>query len=1491
MTGSDPLRLFHPVVRTWFSERLGEPTEAQVLAWPAIAAGEHVLVAAPTGSGKTLAAFLFALDHLLTGAWPGEATRVLYVSPLRALGADVRRNLLRPLAELGERFEAAGIATPAVRVLTRSGDTPTEERRRMTRRPPEILITTPESLNILLTSEGGRGGLVGVRCVILDEVHAVLESKRGVHLITAVERLVRLAGEVQRVALSATVRPLDEVARWVGGAAPAGDDPLAPPLPRPVRVLASGERKRYDLKVSFPAAGVEDADEASPEYWEALVGEVLDRVRANRSTLVFGNSRRLVEKLTRFLNDAAGGELVYSHHGSLAREIRQVVEERLKAGALRGIVATSSLELGIDVGALDEVVLVQTPHSLASAAQRIGRAGHTVGGVARARFMPLFARDLLDAAVVAGAVAAGEIEPLRPIAGALDVLAQVVVSATASETWSVNELFALLRRAYPYRNLPRRQFDLVLEMLAGRYSTGRIRELDPVVSVDRVAGTVRGRPGAARRVYASAGTIPDRGYFRLRLADTRALLGELDEEFVWERAVGDSFCFGVRTYRIVQVTDSDVLVRPASGPAGLAPFWRADERDRPFERAEKVARFLEQVEPRLGDPDLPERLAADGRLTPGAARALQRWLVGQRDATGKLPHLHRVVVEHVADPQQPGPAGQVVIHTFWGGKVNRPFALALQAAWSERHGGELSVIHDDDCLIVAPPNDVDAGELLRLVRPESLEELLRSRLEATGFWGARFRAAAGTALLLPRAGFGRRTPLWLTRQRAKELLAAVRGFADFPIVLEAWRSCLEDDCDLEALRRLLVELGSGAIEVHEVRTDHPSPFASQVLWRRTNQLMYEDDASAAEGGSCTRRDLLAELLQSSHLRPRLAPGLVETFRRKLQRVFPGYAPRTAAELCDLVEERVLLTPAAWHELGEAVAHDTGRAVAELVAELGERVVGVRAPGVSEGAVCALQAVPRVLRALGLEPVNGELLEPDLAMPAPPPTLAALARLWDEEPDAGETLEGLVGDLLRSHGPVPLAALPAVLGLDDPRLEEAVATLRDGGQVIVDELVAGAAGAEVCDAGNLERLLRLQRAAARPHLEPLPLAALAAFLADWQGLGTLAPGVEGLKEGLERLWGYPALAHVWEEEILPARLEGYQPAWLDALFAETELAWAGCGHERLAFLLPADRELVLEAGDDPELEAALAEVRALFPGGAGRFTLAELAAHTGLASAELTRRLWRLAWLGLVTNDGFAAVRRGIESGFEPATGEPAHGHGARRRLRFAQWQGTRPFVGSWLPTLPAPAEDDPLAAEELVRDRARLLLQRYGVVFRELVARELPALQWGRIVRALRLMELGGEAVGGPFFDGIGGLQLASPAAVRRLERGVVTDRVVAIPALDPASPCGLGLAGLPKLPRRAAGNWTVWHGPRLVAAIERRGAALTIHVGPDHPALPAYLGVLKLLLGRGMRPLRAITVETINGEPAATSPYRPALAALAQAVTHGGGLRLLRRW
>ncbi|HUK14677.1 MAG TPA: DEAD/DEAH box helicase, partial [Thermoanaerobaculaceae bacterium] len=1039
--------LFHPIVRRWFADRIGAPTEVQTLAWPRIAAGAHVLVTAPTGSGKTLAAFLWALDRLLTGAWPGGRTRVLYVSPMRALNNDVRRNLLDPLAELAAAFAAAGGPVPDVRVLTRSGDTPAEERQRMARRPPEILITTPESLNIMLTSRGGRAMLGGLATVILDEVHAVVGSKRGVHLITAVERLARLSGEFQRIALSATVRPLERVAAWIGGQIAEGDPEHAVFRRRTVEVVAPPAAKRYDLEVVFPggddAPGLEGP--AADGVWRGLVAELKRPLARNRSTLVFANSRRTVERLTRLINEDAGDELVYSHHGSLSREIRGVVEERLKNGELKGIVATNSLELGIDIGALDEVALVQTPPTVASTVQRIGRAGHRVGETSRALLAPLFARDLVTAAVIVPAVLEGAIEPVRPVGAALDVLAQVIVSAAAGESWRVDELFAQVRCAEPYHDLPRRQFDLVLEMLAGRYAEVRVRELKPLVSLDRVDGTVRARPGADRVVYLSGGTIPDRGYFHLRVEDSGALLGELDEEFVWERAVGDVFTLGVQTWRIERVTHNDVFVRPARAQAAMAPFWRADERDRGFELSELVGLFLESIADRLDDEGLPARLAGERRLRPAAAAALVRYLAGQAAATGGLPHRHRVVVEHVRDPQGKDAPEQVLIHTLWGGRVNRPFAIALQGAWEQLHGTPLEVMHDDDCVSVAASLPLHAADLLSLLRSDNVEAFLRRRLETTGFFGARFRAAAACALLLPREGFRRRTPLWLSRQRAKELLDAVRVFDDFPIVLEAWRTCLQDEFDLDNLRRVLDELEQGRIAVREVTTSSPSPFASHMGWKRTNELMYEDDAPLG-APSRLRADLIHEVARSSHLRPRLAPELIERFRRKLQRTWPGYAPRAAGELLDWVVERVVIPWPEWEELLAAIARDHALDAGALLAELGSKVVAARQASGPPRFVCARESVSRLAAALGFDPQAAAFAPPPFDR-APATSAAALApsRPVEASPDedpAGDPLVELVGELLRFHGPIRPGALADALGLDSAREGEAIEALAE-----------------------------------------------------------------------------------------------------------------------------------------------------------------------------------------------------------------------------------------------------------------------------------------------------------------------------------------------------------------------------------------------------------------------------------------------------------------
>jgi len=1470
--------LFHPQVVSWFAECVGEPTAVQRLAWPEVAAGHHVLVTAPTGSGKTLAAFLWALDRLLTGQWDGGRVRVLYVSPLRALNTDVQRNLLVPLVELDAAFRAAGAPAQPVRVATRSGDTPQEERQRLHRRPPEILITTPESLNILLTSRRGRVLLGGVELAILDEIHAVVGSKRGVHLITAIERLSSLAGEVQRLALSATVRPAERVARWLGGlAAGVGGEPASP---RRVVVVDPHERPRLELRVQFPGAAIEGEGERPADVWAAVVAALGPSVRGNRSTLVFANSRRVVEKLTRLVNEAHGEGVVWSHHGSLAREVRAVVEERLKAGELRAIVATSSLELGIDIGALDEVILVQTPPSVTSAVQRIGRAGHRVGGTSRARFVPLVATDLVRAAVMARAVLDGEIEPVEPRSGGLDVLAQVIVSTVCGQSWRLDDLFNLVRRCDPYRTLPRRAFDLVVEMLAGRYSDHRLRELRPLVDVDRIDGTVRARPGAERTVYLAGGTIPDRGYFHLRVADSGALLGELDEEFVWERSVGDTFTLGVQAWRVESVTHNDVFVRPAGSRAALAPFWRAEERDRPFGLSEAIGSFLERAEAALDGEAFRLALEREYCLDRDAAAALIDLLQRQRAALGgRLPHRHRLVVERVVDPQGRGEGEQLVLHTLWGGRVNRPLALALAAAHERHRGAPLEVQHDDDCVLVSAAAPVDVAELMRAVAADGVEALVRSRLASSGFFGARFREAAACSLLLPREGFHRRTPLWLSRQRAKELLERTASLDDFPLVVEAWRTCLEDAFDLPALQRVLDDIVAGRIVISTVTTDVASPFAAHAVWKRTNELMYEDDVPGGPPGRA-RNDLLRELVFSSRLRPRLPRVAVTALEGKLQRLVPGYAPATPRDLLAWVIERVVIPVAEWQDLLAACRRDHALAEESIATAVGAKLAtltfaGERGPAL----VCAVEAIPRLERVLGVAFEVAAIA--DGVRPSRPPRRPSPVSVAD----VADPLTDLVAETVRFYGPIDPSFPATLLRLEDERWRQVLEELVASQRVVVDELVAGETGLQLCDSDNLERLLRSVRAAARPAFAPVALELLPAFLARWQQLATPASGPDDIAAALERLLAHPLPAESWEETILPARLEPYDPAWLDAVLARGSLEWGGCGRRRLTFRPAAGGDLVpLSDGHGTIAERAVA----LFPHGSGRFTLEELARHVGLPTAEVTRTLWELVWAGQVASDGFTVVREGIASAFTPAVPSAS---GPTSRLRFQRWQHSRPFAGRWY-LADAPTPGDPLEEEELARERVRVLLGRYGVLFRELLTGELPPFRWGALFRSLRLMELSGEVLAGQFFAGVRGVQFAAPDAVRLLREGLPGAGVVWMSAIDPASPCGLGLEDVARrLPRRVAGSTLALEGTRLVALSERRGAALELFVAPDHRTLGDILRALTVQLERRVRPERSLTVTTINGEAAAASPYRRGLEALFHVTRDRGGLRLGRRY
>ncbi|HEX5139001.1 MAG TPA: DEAD/DEAH box helicase [Planctomycetota bacterium] len=1326
------MHVFQPRVAAWFKGRFPAPTPVQELAWPRIAAGAHVLATAPTGTGKTLAAFLHALDRLAAGAWDPGRLQVLYVSPLKALVSDVRRNLLAPIL---------GIGLEDVRADIRTGDTPASERRRFGRRPPSILCTTPESLNLLLATPSARPALRDLKAVILDEIHAVAGSKRGAYLMTAVERLP----ETQRIALSATVRPLGTVAAFVGGPG------------RRVEILEAPDAKRREVRV----VGIGRDDD--PSIWPHVVTELKRIVKANRTTAVFVNNRAICERLVRWLNEGETPPLAYAHHGSLARELRAVVEKRLQEGALKAIVATSSLELGIDIGGIDEVVLVQSPRTLSSAIQRVGRAGHSVGETSRARLLPVFQRDVLDAAVMAPLVEGGAGEEVRPVRNPLDVLAQAIVAACAVEEQDLGALYAVFRRTHTYAELTREAFDRVVAMLRGRYAETRLRDLKPRLRIDPETGRARAADGALQLVWRSGGVIPDRGYYPVRVEGTGARLGELDEEFVWERRIGQEIAIGAQQWRIDRITRNEVVVTPGRGGDAVPPFWKAESQAREFELCERIGLALEEGFP----GPLPN-------LDAAANDALTALLDRQRAATGRLPDRHHLVLEETKGTARPGESRPVIVHAMWGDRVLRPWAIAMAAAFEEERGYPLDVQTNDDGILVHLPGDVPARRLLDLVPPDRLDALLRRRLHQTGFFGTRFRENAMRALLLPRHGRRGRTPLWLTRMRAAKLMQAVASYGDFPILLETWRMCLEDEFDLPTLRRLLGEIESGELLVSEATTDAPSPFAQALAWRATNQLMYDQNERAPAGGAMPLSEaVLRDVLRDARLRPKLDPALVQAFLGKLQRTDPLYAPRDDAELVDLVEERLLVP--AWE--------------------------GPLAPGLvrDRGCVALARDLPLLDRARGGD---------------------ATAR--DE----------CLSRVLATHGPVTLAYVEELLGM--PAAAALDAMVADG-RVIADRFTADARDLEFCDAENLERLLRLARAAGRTSLEPLPGDRLPQLLARVQREGDL-------RDRLERLFGFPAPAALWEEAILPAQAD-YRPADLDALFQESDLLWLGTGAESLAFAFEDEARLFLpEALEVPEPFA-------------GRHDFFDLQRRWGLDSAEAARRIWELAWAGRITADSFAVVRHGVASGFEPA---PA----VARRGGLRSWQSSRPVLGTWRALrIEAPAD----RLEELEDDkaRARQLLLRYGVLFRELSSAELPPLRWGRLLRALRLLELAGECFAGHFLAGFEGLQFASRDALSLL-RGTWDDgERFWMNACDPASPCGV----LPHMPPRVPSTWLAFRGRRLVLAARRNGRDVSCPVPPEPPDLALF----EALLSRAVRPLPRVVVETIDDDRAAASPHAAA--------------------
>jgi ATP-dependent helicase Lhr and Lhr-like helicase len=1448
------LSTFSPLISGWFGRRYGVPTPVQSAAWPLIAAGKHVLLSAPTGSGKTLAAFLYALDRLLTGAWPTGGVRVLYVSPLKALNNDIQRNLLAPLAELQEAWSpGAGMDPGKIRVMTRSGDTPQADRERMRRKPPEILITTPESLNLLLSSPRSLETLKGVRSVILDEIHAVAGSKRGTHLITAVERVTRLSGELQRIAISATVRPIERIADFVAGF--ESSEASETSRRRSIETIDLGARKPHAIAVRFLSPPEEEPEKppssaGGEPFWERLVPEIRSRVMANRSTLIFATNRRHAEKLALLLNQDQEEVIAFAHHGSLSREVRLGVEERLKAGLLRAIVATSSLELGIDVGAVEEVLFFKTPLSLTSTLQMAGRSGHQVGATSRSTFYPLFGRDLVDAAIAGRAVEEGWIEETRPPECPLDVLAQIVLSMAGTEEWAIDEMLALLRRSYPYRNLTRRQLDMVLAMLGGKYADTRIRELRRRVYLDRLEDTVTAPRESLRLIYHSGGTIPDRGYYGLKVRGTAVRLGELDEEFVWERKVGEIFVFGNKPWKIYEIGDRDVEVAPAASPPRILPFWKGESIHRRVEYSDRVLGFLGEAERLIGaggsgTEALEEWLESDYHFDRAASRALSAFLAGQREHTGaSLPSAKRLVIEET-HPNRSKAVRHIVLLTLFGGVVNYPLGLLLLDRLESELGPVVTVFSDNDSVVIQTEGNeptLDSVHRTLLSLPTSypgIEAALRARLEGSGLFGTRFRENAGRALLLPRAGFDRRTPLWVNRMRARGLLQAVSGHDDFPLTAETWRTCLKDDFDLPALVDRLSDIRDGRITISTTSTTTPSPFARSTLWQHTNLRMYEtDEPRGTAGGSSLSSDILREIAMDRRLRPEIPKAVAESFEARLQRLLPGYAPTTEDELLDWVKERLAIPELEWEALISRLPPE--------VSPLDPGILHLDDPGV----VVARERLPEVALLLGL-------------------TREEIAARSDMSPkEASEdTPRRLFVEWLAFYGPVTPEYVGRALGMDDAYLTDLVDGAAEDEKIVRDLDDAGS----FCDYRNYESLLRLLRRRNREASVALPAAEILPFLRSYQQSLVAEAPADLAGAILTALEGYPAPVHLWDTEILPRLIDDFQPADLESLFRNRELLWVGTGRRRITLIAPADLELVRD-------ESKTGEASSIFPDSGGWYALRDLIGREPDGPGapregrdHIVRRLWGLAWNGLATADSFEVLTQG-------SAADRVSERGPRRRKRFGgPLGGSRGALWRSLPdggTLFS--EYDAYDFEELRRDRARLLLDRYGIVFREMLSPELPELSWGRLFRTLRVMELSGEVVGGVFFAGIPGIQFARPEVVERLGdwpgRGTnesSSGGLLRLSAMDPISLCGRNIEGLAyDLPPRVPGITLVYDGATLLAVARRGGSEVSFHVPPTDDRLREVVEILKVPVTRRIRRITRLIVRRINGDEAARSRF-----------------------
>ena len=1471
------LEPFHPAVREWFTASFAAPTRAQQLGWPAIARGQWTLIFAPTGSGKTLTAFLWALDRLMFTPRPPKERRcrVVYVSPLKALAVDVERNLRAPLIGIANVAQQRGDELVIPEIAIRTGDTPQSERARFGREPADILITTPESLYLMMTSNA-RDVLQGVETIIIDEIHALVPNKRGAHMALSLERLaMRCLRPPQRIGLSATQRPLEEVARFMGGVA---RDPLpvaraeqsgpratgngqqdlhdeftepTKPQFRPVTIIDTGEKKKLTLRVEVPvedmaklaetelASGPASAGPKAGSIWPAIHPRLLELIKSHTSTLIFVNSRRLAERMAAALNELAGETLVQSHHGSIARAQRVEIEDALKSGRLPALVATSSLELGIDMGAIDLVVQIEAPPSIASGMQRIGRASHQVGAESSGIIFPKFRGDLIACAAVAEAMHDGKIEPTRYPRNPLDVLSQHIVAMVAMDDWSVEDLYAAVRSAAPFGELSRTAFEGVLDMLSGLYPSDEFAELRPRLTWDRVANTLTARQGAKRVAITSGGTIPDRGLYGVFLAGTEknqsARVGELDEEMVFEASPGETFVLGASTWRIEDITHDKVIVTPAPGQPGKMPFWKADAAERTVPFGEAIGKLVREIRetPRA---EAVRRLTKKHDLDERAAENFLQYLRDQEEATGAVPDDRTIVIERVVDELGDW---RVCVLTPFGGKIHAPWAMAVAAKVRNELAIDVESMWSDDGFIIRfPETDQPPSTELVLPDPDEVEQLLLRQLGASSMFAAKFREAAARALLLPRTRIRGRTPLWQQRKRAYDLLQVASRFGSFPIILEAYRECLRDAFDVPALVELTKKIRQRTIRVHTADTLKPSPFAASVLFRYVANFLYDGDAPLAERRAqalAIDQSQLRELLGEPELRELLDPDALAQTELEIQHLTEERKAKNADAMHDLLLRLGDLTA---EEIGQRSLVDAPPLLQELVKT--RRILEVVVA--REKRFIAVEDASRYRDALGT-PIPHGVAERYLQPVADP-----------------------IGDLVlrfaRTHGPFTPQEVARRYGLGIAVVTLALERFVERGRLIEGEFRPDGTQREWCESDVLRTIRRRSLAKLRKEAEPVDPPVLARLFANWQGVTRKRRGLDALLEVIETLQGFPMAASIFESEILAARVVDYKSTDLDTLSAAGEIVWVGVeplGERDGRIALYLTDHLPLLHNPQPATPDPVTDY--LRSHGASFYNVMQ--ASVGGFPGELTDALWDLVWKGVVTNDTFHALRAYTRPKQPRATGFRS------RRVAPASTQGRWSLV----PGTPA---NETQRATAL----AQQLLSRYGVVTREAPALENIHGGFSAVYPVLKAMEDAGRIRRGYFVAGLGATQFASGGAIdllRALREEPEKPETVMLAATDPANPYG-AIVPWPEtkgMLSRSVGAEVILVNGLLACYISRGEKQFTVFL-PEHEPLRSVVAreiarVLASLVADGRR--RALLVSEINDEPAARSPLAPFLA------------------